>query len=383
MASARSDDLSADPSVLRRLTPAQRERLTDLLDHYLNSLGDDVLPDRDRLLSDHPDLAEPLAAYLQHLEALHAAAGEYAAGSDRHVQWPTSAELPVGTRRLGDFILEREVGRGGMGVVYEARQISLQRRMALKILPFAAVLDPQQIARFKHEAQAAAQLHHPNIVPVYAIGAERGVHFYAMQFIDGQPLDVVIAQLRDLTRNHGWSCGPTAEQSVADRNPTTATPTAAPRGSPSQLTETLFSGGRYARTVAHLGIDAAEALHAAHEYGVIHRDIKPSNLLLDQAGKLWITDFGLARCHADANLTRTGDLVGTARYMSPEQALGKSVLVDHRADIYSLGVSLYELLTLQPAFRGDHAHQLLRQIELQEPVPPRQLRPTSRGIWKR
>ncbi len=126
--------------------------------------------------------------------------------------------------------------------------------------------------------------------------------------------------------------------------------------------------------VARLGIDAAEALHAAHEYGVVHRDIKPSNLLLDQNSKLWVTDFGLARCHADANLTRTGDLLGTARYMSPEQALGNSALVDHRTDIYSLGVTLYELLTLQPAFHGEHSRELLRRIELQEPVRPRQLR---------
>ena len=125
----------------------------------------------------------------------------------------------------------------------------------------------------------------------------------------------------------------------------------------------------------HLGIQAAEALHAAHEHGIVHRDVKPSNLLLDGSGKLWVTDFGLARCRSDAPVTSTGDLVGTLRYMSPEQAMGQSVLVDHRTDVYSLGVTLYELLALQPAFSGEDGPALLRQIEQQEPRPLRQLQP--------
>ena len=124
-----------------------------------------------------------------------------------------------------------------------------------------------------------------------------------------------------------------------------------------------------------LGIQAAAALHAAHESGIVHRDIKPSNLLLDGNGKLWVTDFGLARRQSDATLTRTGDLVGTVRYMSPEQALGQIALIDHRTDIYSLGVTLYELLTLEAAFPGDEGPALIRHIERNEPRPPRQLQP--------
>ena len=257
--------------------------------------------------------------------------------------------------------------------MYEARQISLDRPVALKILPFAAVLDAKQIARFKNEAQAAAQIQHPNIVPVYAIGAERGVHYYAMQLIDGQPLDQAITQLR------GDGGDAVSNSTTPDSDVTTVrAPSKGTVGPPSHslLTTKTESRGKYYHTVARIGIQAAEALHAAHEYGVVHRDIKPSNLLLDKDGKLWITDFGLARCQSDTTLTTPGDLLGTVRYMSPEQALGKSALVDQRTDIYSLGITLYELLTLRAAFTDENSRSLLAQIESQEPPRPRLLTPT-------
>ena len=212
-----------------------------------------------------------------------------------------------------------------MGVVYEAEQISLGRRVALKVLPFAAVLDSRQIARFKHEAQAAAQLNHPNIVSVFAVGVERGVHYFAMQFIDGQPLDRALNELREIIAR-GRKAKRVAEfQAVEGRD----SPGAA-RGGPWQssaassaflfevghsahaqdesqgslLTSRAAGGSEYVRAVVRLGIQAASALHAAHESGVVHRDIKPSNLLLDGNGKLWVTDFGLARRQTDATLTR-------------------------------------------------------------------------------
>src|SRR5262249_38286653 len=130
------------------------------------------------------------------------------------------------------------------------------------------------------------------------------------------------------------------------------------------------------RTVAELGIQAAEALDFAHEHGIIHRDIKPANLLLDAESRLWVTDFGLAQVQGDARMTMTGDLVGTLRYMSPEQALAKRVVVDHRTDVYSLGATLYELLTLAPVFGGTDRQELLRQIAFEEPRPLRRLKRT-------
>ena len=357
-------DLSIEPSTIRSLSEDQKGRLADILDQYLSALDSGILPGRESLLEANRDLAGPLAAYFDSLDELHDAAAGFA-----NPQEPSDVGEDVLLRdekRLGDFRLLREIGHGGMGVVYEAQQISLDRRVAVKVLPFAAVLDSKQIARFKNEAQAAAQLDHPNIVSVYAVGSDRGVHFFAMQMIDGQPLDRAVEELRRI------------------RSPETAQPDAdevdgeeATAGSTnrSYLTEISPDRQTYFRTVMGLGIQAAEALHAAHEYGVVHRDVKPSNLLLDGEGKLWVTDFGLARCQSDKALTQTGDLIGTMRYMSPEQTLGQSALVDQRTDIYSLGVTLYELLTLEPAFPGDDGPDLMRRLADQDPRTLRDLEP--------
>ncbi len=193
-------DLSIEPAVIRQLTAEQKDRLTDLLDGYLCRLEKGLPPPREDLLETNPDLAGPLQAYFDSLDELH----DMAAGFQRPTidagcdgASPDESSPAGDERRLGDFRLLREIGRGGMGVVYEAEQISLGRRVALKVLPFAAVLDSRQIARFKHEAQAAAQLNHPNIVSVFAVGVERGVHYYAMQLIDGQPLDRALTELRE------------------------------------------------------------------------------------------------------------------------------------------------------------------------------------------
>ncbi|HTN76692.1 MAG TPA: serine/threonine-protein kinase, partial [Pirellulaceae bacterium] len=346
MSSGSRDRSSADesPSLLEDLTTEQQERLTQVLDQYLSALEQGVPPKPEAFLTEHPDLAGPLEFYLASLNQLH----EVSAGFVGRDNAAPPAEQH-GEKRLGDFVLGNEIGRGGMGVVYEAQQLSLDRRVAVKVLPFAAVLDGKQIARFKNEAQAAAQLHHPHIVPVFAIGAERGVHFYAMQLIEGQPLDQLVTELKERRRQ----------------------PASAAK---SYLVEKAASPTAYYRAVAQLGIQAAEALQAAHEFGIVHRDIKPSNLLLDHAGKVWVTDFGLARFQRDVSLTRTGDLVGTLRYMSPEQALGQAGRVDERTDIYSLGATLYELLAWEAAFPDEQAQSLLRRIEQQEPKRPSLIR---------
>ncbi|MCY2992747.1 MAG: tetratricopeptide repeat protein [Planctomycetota bacterium] len=361
-------NLSAEPSAIRGLTPEQKEHLTEILDRYLSALENGVPPPPEEILAQHPDLAGPLRLYLDRLDALHDVAAGFV-GPASLVPAGTAPHQDEG-KRLGDYVLLREIGHGGMGVVYEARQVSLDRRVALKVLPFAAVLDSKQTARFKIEAQAAAQLHHPNIVSVFAIGVERGVHYYAMQYIDGQPLDLAIRQLREQLR-------PARQRKTSTAAPTTGDSTPLPSESTqkSLLTPRSTDTMEYFRTVAELGVQAARALHCAHEHGVVHRDVKPSNLLLDFQGKLWITDFGLARIQTDATLTRTGDVVGTMRYMSPEQAAGQSVLVDHRTDVYALGMTLYELLTLCPAFSDEQGPALLRRIEHDDPPRPSRLNP--------
>jgi serine/threonine protein kinase len=338
-------------------------RVVAALEEYLAAAEEGRAPNRSLFLARHAEIAGALAECLDGLEVLHeASASSRAAG-------PLVAEVP-GTP-LGDFRIIREVGRGGMGIVYEAEQLSLGRRVALKVLPFAAALDARQLQRFKNEAQAAAQLHHPHIVPVHGVGVERGVHYYVMQLIEGQNLASLVAELRRGAAR-GEPSSPRPRASGAPAGPADAPPAQSRTALGTQLS-TLRSDrvGDFFRTVARLTAQAAEALEYAHEQGVVHRDIKPANLLVDSRGQLWVTDFGLAQFQADASLTQTGDLLGTLRYMSPEQAGGRRAVVDHRTDVYSLGATLYELLTLRPIFDGTDRQTLLHQILNEEPRPPR------------
>jgi serine/threonine protein kinase/Flp pilus assembly protein TadD len=339
------------------------------LEDYLAAAEAGTAPPRDEFLANYPELADDLDAFLAALRFIGRAAAAPRAVAGAVAEPPPE---PV-AGRLGDFRLLREVGRGGMGVVYEAEQMSLGRRVALKVLPFAATLDSRQLQRFHNEARAAAALDHPHIVHVHAVGCERAVHFYAMQFIEGQTLAALIADLRQPGgRPASYEEQPTTSQIGADPWPKSDT---VPRAA--AATERAPRDRAYFRRVAELGIQAAEALDHAHALGIVHRDVKPANLLVDGRGGLWVTDFGLAHIQSDARLTMTGDLVGTLRYMSPEQALVRRVVVDHRTDVYSLGATLYELLTLEPAFAGNDRQELLRQIAFEEPARPRRL---NRGV---
>ncbi len=343
-----------------------------ILEEFLTKLEAGARLNPEDLTARCPALAEPLKACLASLEFLH--------GASLNLRDPAPQELPPASEwqadlgRLGDFQLVREIGRGGMGVVYEAEQISLGRRVALKVLPSAAALDARQLQRFKNEAQAAASLHHTNIVPVFGVGCERGVHYYAMQYIEGQTLAAIVKDSR-----RGKDCGLSDFSTLPSNGHSTA---------PAQATETLAASSVHVRAAALLGMQAAFALEHAHQLGVVHRDIKPANLLVEAGSAiapggdgpdasgvhLWVTDFGLAHCRqGQVGLTVTGDLVGTLRYMSPEQALAQPIGVDHRTDLYSLGATLYEFLALEPAFNGHDRHELLRQIAIEEPRPVRKL----------
>jgi WD40 repeat protein/serine/threonine protein kinase len=388
--------------------PPRDRRLELALDEYLAACEAGAAPNRREFLARHAEIAVTLAECLDGLDFIRSAASQVRkpAHAGLHPLHPHDTPSRAGAASdrfaeiqpegpLGDFRIVREIGRGGMGVVYEAVQISLGRKVALKVLPFAAALDQKQLQRFKNEAQAAATLHHTNIVPVHAVGTERGVHYYAMQFIEGQSLALIIHETRlherdsdDIGRPPQLDtatgvrlkgeplCRDPLPATIDNRSP--ALDYYAPSTPPVAALSTQVShhSATYFRTVANLGVQAAEALDHAHALGVVHRDIKPANLLVDVRGNLWITDFGLAQVQSDShNLTMTGDLVGTLRYMSPEQALAKRVLVDHRTDIYSLGVTLYELLTLQPAFPDDDRHELIRKIAFEEPSPPQRINP--------
>src|SRR5262245_8181329 len=209
---------------------------------------------------------------------------------------------PIGTR-LGDFELVRELGHGGMGVVYEARQVSLNRRVALKVLRAGLGLTAQAIARFRREAETAAMLHHTNIVPIYATGEENGAHFYAMELIDGPSLDQVIRLMRPQTASGGprmsdstSSLAPhTHGSSEFDQTDAYVAGSASAAVTPGPDSSSIASSSQHFDRAAKLIADVADALDYAHRQGVIHRDIKPSNLLLSPDGRLSINDFGLAR----------------------------------------------------------------------------------------
>ena len=279
-------------------------------------------------------------------------------------------------KRIGDFQILRRIGSGGMGVVYEAQQISMGRRVALKVLPLAALVQERGVQRFHNEVRAVAVLDHPNIVSVYSVGEERGVHYFAMQLIQGQTMSAVIQALKT-TRANG---------AVLQSDDIASAATPLPLDPPSALanaSETISderSLGRdadsseirptYFQSLTKLGVQAASAVQHAHDHGILHRDIKPGNLMIDSKGQLFVTDFGLARMESEAAPTGTGNIIGTLRYMSPEQASGKGV-VDYRCDIYALGVTLYELFTLRPPFVANDRKELIRKIVLEDPPRPR------------
>ncbi len=310
----------------------------------------------------YADLAATLQEQLATLRELHGFTSSL--GSDAVAESP----LPGW---LGDYKLKREIGRGGMGVVFEAEDASLERRVALKVLPFAAILNDKQLARFRNEAQAAARLHHPHIVPVYAVGVDRGVHYYAMQYIDGRSLEDAISELSVYDQSRGKGTPRPAADSTNVHTISQLNSTDPPSPAPFPLSAKESTA--YLRRIAFLTRDVAEALQHAHDLGILHRDIKPSNLLLDSSGHVWVTDFGLARVPGDIGVTSTGDVLGTARYMSPEQASGGRLFVDHRTDIYSLGITLYELATLRPAFPTETREQFLRHVTDTQPIAPSRL----------
>jgi serine/threonine protein kinase len=332
----------------------------------------------------HPDLAAeirdlfPALVKIEHLKPVGGDLTGDFVGENR----PADGRTP---EHLGEYRILREVGHGGMGVVYEAEQESLGRHVALKVLPRQALLKTTYLERFRREAKAAARLHHTNIVPVFGVGECDGTHYYAMQFIRGEGLDLVLNDLRRLRAApalppeesvaHSLLTGRFAEPAAPAAEGPSAASSVATKIEGAHGSSTLSAGGsdgHYFRGIARVGLQVADALAYAHRQGILHRDIKPSNLLLDEEGTVWITDFGLAKAEGADDLTHTGDIVGTVRFMAPERFDGRSL---PQSDVYSLGLTLYEFLTLRPAFDDTNKARLVEKVLHEPPVAPRKIDP--------
>jgi eukaryotic-like serine/threonine-protein kinase len=372
-------------------------------------------------LERHPDLADEIRDLFPALMMMEDL-GESSGGTTGSLAANTGAAVGIRLQRLGDYRILREIGRGGMGVVYEAEQESLGRRVALKVLSTGSLLDPKQVRRFEREAKAAARLHHTNIVPVFGVGQQDGHHYFVMQLIAGLGLDVVLDDLRRLrrakpgpgpslepepepvaSRNAGLTAADVARSLItghflasrplADGSATLPhddtipaareVPSIGPSGDSSTSSSAVLPGSselsvssdpdrQFYRSIARVGIQVAEALEYANRQGILHRDVKPSNLLLDNHGTVWVADFGLAKAVDADDLTHTGDILGTIRYMAPERFSGRC---DARSDVYSLGLTLYELVALKPAYEASDRHALMDRVSREEPERLKKLAP--------
>jgi WD40 repeat protein/serine/threonine protein kinase len=396
--------------------PSAADPLGQIADEFVEAIRRGRRPSVEEFARRYPAHADDIRDVLPALGLMEQAKSADHSPGQRH---PAKASTAAPLQQLGDYKIVREVGRGGMGVVYEAQQLSLSRHVAIKVLPTHALLDPRQLGRFQREARSAARLHHTNIVPVFGVGEQDGLHYYVMQFIPGLGLHEVLAELRRLRQPRGGqaptqgdapgrptdgprdvsaagvargllsgefrqparagdltapAAEPAAGADVAATSSARAADTSATIHLPGQAEASALSesGHQYWQSVARVGMQVADALAHAASQGILHRDIKPSNLLLDAQGLVWVTDFGLAKADDSDNLTHTGDIVGTLRYMAPERFNGQG---DLRSDIYSLGLTLYELLALRPAFAEADRNKLVKQVMHDEPVRPRKLNP--------
>ncbi|MDA1013463.1 MAG: serine/threonine-protein kinase, partial [Planctomycetota bacterium] len=358
----------------------EMEFLEELAEEFMDRCRKGEYPSVAEYERQYPDLADEIHDIFPTMAAMEG----LKIRKEREFAVPSAVTTEhVERERLGDFRLIREVGRGGMGIVYEAVQESLARRVALKILP--SMLDHKLLKRFQREARTAGRLHHTNIVPVFGVSEADGYHFYVMQLIDGVGLDVLMSSE---VKTEFQVCESSSQlEAIAPGEPLTETLTSDARrlqqvsagssdgeSEPSSMAVSLapfeIDSHLSFDQVADIGGQAAAALQYAHDQGTLHRDIKPGNLLLDRQGVLWVADFGLAKAIEGDDLTQTGNLVGTLRYMAPEQFKGQA---DARSDIYALGLTLYELLTRRPAWEETEHTKLISQALIRELTRPRKL----------
>jgi serine/threonine-protein kinase len=324
----------------------REQRLERVLADYLHAVEAGTAPDRAALLQQHPDLAADLDAFFRNRDAVERIAEPIKQQAQALPQTSGESEVPIAgvgsvIRYFGDYELLEEIARGGMGVVYKARQLSVNRIVAVKMILAGQLASAADVGRFRAEAKAAGNLDHPNIVPIYEVGEHEGQHYFSMKLIEGGSLAQIISR----------------------------------RGAESaEEKQAAASSLRSLRLCARLLATVARAVHHAHQRGILHRDLKPGNILIDAQGQPHITDFGLAkRVEGPSSLTQSGAIVGTPSYMPPEQARAEKQLTT-AIDVYSLGAILYELLTGRPPFQAPTVLDTVLQVLEREPASPRSIR---------
>jgi serine/threonine protein kinase len=336
-----------------------RDPVEKLASDYLDAFRRGETPTMEEYIARHPHLAEQI----RELFPLIAALEDWKSERETTV---TRGAMPdkFNIRQLGDCRIVREIGRGGMGVVFEAVQSPIGRQVAVKLLPWKSPGQSRWRERFQVEARTAAALRHPHIVPIYSFGEQDGMCFYVMQLIEGVGLNRLIERLRE----------PPGIVTPADIAVDFRATTGEPRDTtttPAPTTGGVLRRGAW-RAMAQIALQAADALRYAHQQSTLHRDIKPANLLIDPRGTVFVADFGLAVSMEDATGNKRGGMAGTLRYMPPEQIQGR---FDERSDVYSLGLTLYELCTLTPAFDAPDKQSLVEKILGSSPARPRQVNP--------
>ncbi|MEM1068133.1 MAG: serine/threonine-protein kinase, partial [Planctomycetota bacterium] len=345
----------------------QQEQLDAIAESFSNALRRGDRPSIDAIVAKYNQRFPELRSLLESILMIE--------GLKSSTHPPATSESTVGwdqLDQLDEYKILRQIGRGGMGVVFEAIHQPLSRRVAIKVLATRTLDETKEVQRFRREARAAARLRHSNIVPVFGVGHACNHHYYVMDYIDG-------ISLRDWIENqHAGHRRDADPPTIDDRIDQTAGSFVLNESRPDSSIEATsdnrnIHSPQFHRWIARQGESVCDALHYAHQQGVLHRDIKPANLLIDRKDQIWIADFGLAKLSENQEITRTGDLVGTPQYMAPESLTGT---YDERSEVYGTGLTLYELLTGQPAIEGRTTAEVIRNATTGVSTSPRKINPS-------
>ena len=380
------------------LNEQQKDQLLEkIVDHFTARVRNGKAPDIEKYQAKYPQLKDEIQELLSSVAMIEELKQQ---NSSQPASLNSTMNEVTKLEKIGDYRIVRELGRGGMGIVFEAVHESLGRQVAVKVLPGRNLGDEKTRERFLREAQAAATLHHTNIVNVFGVGVEQDHHYYVMEYVEGDSLDRILKTMREeptvvtvrkpteaidqtLQDTPGGVdfAATTPELSQAQRTITINLGMKGDDGGSSQeftMSSDALRSAKIKRTAlparqdrfrwaANMCSQIADALAYAHEQKMLHRDLKPGNLMLDHDGTVWLTDFGLVKNLTNQTLTRTGDIIGTPQYMAPESFEGR---YDERSETYCLGLTLYELATLSPAFESASTAELIRAVTSSTPMSP-------------